>query len=204
MLKNKNNPNLSYSFLKQIIIVAVLSSLSIVLKGSETKFFGSIPFYIRKFLFLDFVSLLPFLFIPLYISNNNASKFLVFFGVSCSEALGFFLLRKKNLPFSFFSNFTYSICWGFLPNFFLKKNYSFLKTYFLILLLFIFHYVFVTLLGMFVYYNWLTDSHKFMEFFFGSQKRYYFIIRFFYIPIVSFVVTFLYLCIKYQLMMLEI
>lgn len=208
MSKIKNIPNPPYSFLKQIIIVAVLCSLSIVLYETTNKFFRSIPFYIRKFLFLDFVGIIPFLLIPLYISNNNASKFLVFFGVSCSEALGFFIFRFKTYTFSFILNFAYAICWGFLPNFFFKTNYSFLKTYFLILLLFIFHYLFVTLLGACIYFNLITynisilsflTSHNFVKFIF--DKRYYFIIRFFSLPIVAFAVAFLYLRIKHRLMM---
>ncbi|KND62535.1 hypothetical protein [Candidatus Phytoplasma phoenicium] len=205
MIKIKNISHHPHSFLKQIVIIAVLCSLSIVLYATTNKFFLSIPFTIRKFVFLDFVGIIPFLFIPLYTSNKTTIKGLVFLGVSFSEAVGYFIFRYKAYPFSFILNFTYGICWGLLPNFFFKKNYSFIKTYFLILLLFIFHYLFVNILAAGLYFHFLTDTTdkiSILSFFISNKKCYYFVLRFFSLPIVSFVVTFLYFRIKYHIIML--
>ncbi|MDV3198185.1 MAG: hypothetical protein Q8888_00785 [Vigna little leaf phytoplasma] len=210
--ENKRYSSTSLSLLKQIVIIAILCSLSIVLHRNINKFLGltMLPLHLRKYLFFDFIGMIPLLFIPLYTRN----KLLNFIGVSSSEAIGFWLFGSKIYPFSLILNFIYGFCWGVLPIYFLKSYYlNFSKTYSFILLLFIIHFFLFKIFGILLVFNHLLSLSSIFSFFsndnlssfsFNVLKKLSFvlIIQFFSLFWISFVVTVLYIRIKKHIIVL--
>jgi hypothetical protein len=193
MSKKKN-----YSFLKQIIITSFLSSLSIVISIIKKKQLYPFFSHLNKIFYLDLISIIPFLIMPLY-----TSKFFCFLGTFLTEIITFFL-RNSRYTYNPFLSLTYAFCWGILPGLLLKeKTTSFTKTYLSLSFIFIIYFFSYIFLGL-TWINFIivkkNTSNKFFFNFnnvFGFYRlKPFLFIKFFFLFISAFVITYLHLKIK--------
>ncbi|WBL31372.1 hypothetical protein [Candidatus Phytoplasma sacchari] len=189
-----------YSFLKEIIITSFLSSISIIFRmllfSIRKNFIYFYYFFYRIFLvdFFALLSIIPFLVLPFY-----SRIFFSFLGSFISE-ISWFFLRGSKFIFNPFLSFFYAICWGILPNIFLKNKKSFLKIYFSLTIIIFFHFVFYILLNI-LFINSLLFSNinkKILSLNFLNQKVFKNILlaRFFLLFLNSFIISYLYIKIR--------
>ncbi|TVY12391.1 hypothetical protein [Candidatus Phytoplasma pini] len=193
MIFKKNSSNIF--ILKQVVISSLLVSLSILFENFLKKPFNFMPLKIRKFFFLDIFSFFPLLFLPLL-----QNKYLSFISAFLSEFLCFWLRKSsKNFPYKPILSFSYAFCWGFLPNLFLtKNNNSFWKTYLSLILIFIFYFLTYHLLSLNLVLLFVSKNKKNLL---NCLDKYFWIlpIRFFSFFLISFLISYLYLKIKKQI-----
>ncbi|WP_323847646.1 MAG: hypothetical protein Q2306_02095 [Phytoplasma sp.] len=198
--ENKKNYTYYHSVLKQIILASMLSVVSFFIKNFSNKI---CPSLFKKFFFIDFLCYIPLLIIPLY-----SKKYFSFIIVSLSEGIAFWS-RSSSYPYNPILSLFYGIIWGILPNFFLnKKNNSFFRVYFFINLIFIFHFVFYYIISIiwikfyFFQNNFFDLKNNLFSYSRITYIKFYLLIKFFSLFIISLVNTYLYLRIKRQVLLI--
>ncbi|QTX03178.1 hypothetical protein LFWB_6150 [Candidatus Phytoplasma luffae] len=218
-----NNLNKRSTILKKIVLISNLLSLSFIIKFcslhlANTSFLNLE--FLKIFFFVEFFSFIPLLFIHLY-----SNRFIAFIGTFLIDFISIFFNYKFRL-YNPILGCTYAFCWGILPSFFLKKEErSFFKIYIYILIIFICHFFLFHV--PIVYWGFdrnfadiLKNNFNFVSFierikkifFFPSIKtesnmfetiiRFVLLIKFFTIFALSFLITFLYIKIKEQILSL--
>lgn len=192
--------NLRYINLKQLVFASSLSALSIVLNVMTPKILGFVR-PLQKFLWLDFLKVIPFLFISLY----NKNYFVASVAAFLSEFVSF-CLRKSLYPYNPLLSVSFAFCWGFLPLLILKnKDMSFLKHYLIITFIAVMHFFLFILLNFFfidAIFNKKEGSFTTLlqDNFMGRFLTPFLYIKFISIFLVSFLITYLYRIIKKQLL----
>jgi hypothetical protein len=180
--------------------VSSLSALSIVLNIMTPKILNfARP--LQKFVWLDFLKVIPFLIIHLY----NKNYFVVYTAAFLSELLSFFL-KKSMYPYNPLLSVSFVFCWVCLPLLMLKnKDMSFFKNYLIITFISIIHFFLFIVLNFFFIDSFFNKKEGSFKTLFNDNFMVRFLSPFLYIKFVSvffvsFFITYLYRILKKQLL----